>query len=88
MVNKEANKGCAGCSRRDFMAKLGILAGVGAVSPELLATLPPPVSPSLIPSKEGAVKVRVIFAYHTPDEIQANPDVIEAYLGKRKEELA
>ena len=74
MANKEMNKGCEGCSRRDFMAKLGILAGIGAVSPELLAMLPPPVSPAMIPSKEGAIKVRVIFAYHTPDEIQKRPD--------------
>jgi len=74
MANKEVIKGCEGCSRRDFMVKLGMLAGIGAMSPELLAMLPPPVSPSLIPSKKDAIKVRVIFAYHTPDEIQKRPD--------------
>ena len=74
MANKETIKACEGCSRRDFMVKLGILAGIGAVPPELLAMLPPPVAPSLIPSKKDAIKVRVIFAYHTPNEIQQRPD--------------
>jgi hypothetical protein len=66
--------GCSECSRRDFLTKLGILAGVTAVSPDLLAMLPPPVSPDLIPDKKNAIKVRVIFAYHTPNEVQARPD--------------
>ena len=55
-------------------ASLGIIAGMGAVSPDLLAMLPPPVSPDLIPDKTGAVKVRLIFAYHIPNDIQAKPD--------------
>jgi hypothetical protein len=66
--------GCSECSRRDFLTKLGILAGVTAVSPDLLDMLPPPVSPDLIPDKKNAIKVRVIFAYHTPNEVQARPD--------------
>ena len=70
----EANS-CASCSRRDFMAKLGIIAGMGAISPDLLAMLPPPVSPDLIPDKKGAVKVRLIFAYHTPHDIQPLPQL-------------
>lgn len=73
-TSKETVNGCAGCGRRDFMKSLALMAGAGAVSPELLAMLPPPVSPDLIPAKEGAVKVRVIFAYHTPNEVQARPD--------------
>jgi hypothetical protein len=67
-------EGCAQCSRRDFMVKLGILAGIGAMSPELMAMFPPPVAPSLIPSKKDAIKVRVIFAYNAPQEIQGTPD--------------
>jgi hypothetical protein len=66
--------GCSECSRRDFLTKLGLLAGVTAVSPDLLAMLPPPVSPDLIPDKKNAIKVRVIFAYHTPNAVQARPD--------------
>jgi hypothetical protein len=72
-IQKNCN-GCSECSRRDFLTKLGLLAGVTAVSPDLLAMLPPPVSPDLIPDKKNAIKVRVIFAYHTPNEVQARPD--------------
>ena len=57
------------------MAKLGIIAGMGAISPDLLAMLPPPVSPDLIPDKKDAVKVRLIFAYHTPHDIQPLPQL-------------
>lgn len=74
MREQETSNACVGCSRRDFMARLALLAGAGAVSPDLLAMLPPPVSPDLIPAKDGAVKVRLIFAYHTPAEVQARPD--------------
>jgi hypothetical protein len=72
-IQKNCN-GCSECSRRDFLTKLGILAGMTAVSPDLLAMLPPPVSPDLIPDKKNAIKVRVIFAYHTPNAVQARPD--------------
>ena len=65
---------CAGCSRRDFMAKLAVFAGVGAVSPDLLAMLPPPVSPDLIPDKKGSVKIRLIFSCHAQGEVQTRPD--------------
>ena len=74
MKKQNETNACVGCSRRDFMAKLGILAGIGAVSPELMAMLPPPVSPDLIPDKKDAIKVRLIFAYHTPYDIQSQPD--------------
>ena len=65
---------CAGCNRRDFLSKLGVLAGVGAMSSDLLAVLPPPVSPKMIPDKTGAKKVRLIFGYHPGGEIQKRPD--------------
>jgi len=65
---------CSNCNRRDFLAALGVLAGVSAVSPELLAMLPPPVNPKLIGKKEGAVKVRVIFALNSGGEVQNRPD--------------
>lgn len=68
------NHNCAGCSRRDFMAKMGIMAGMGILSSDVLAMLPPAVNASLIPSKAGARKVRVIYAYHKDGEIQAKPD--------------
>ena len=70
----ETDHNCAGCSRRDFMAKLGILAGMGAISSDVLAMLPPPVNAGLIPSKSGAKKVRVIYAYHADGDIQTRPD--------------
>ena len=74
MTTDEMNKRCAGCDRRDFLVKLGLLAGFGAVSDDLLAMLPPAVAPDLIPSKAGAVKVRLVFAYHKDGEVQVKPD--------------
>ncbi|MBO7683731.1 MAG: hypothetical protein J6T51_03295 [Kiritimatiellae bacterium] len=74
MDPKETLGACADCRRRDFLVKLGALAGAGFASRDILAMLPPPVSPDLIPDKAGAVKVRLIFAYHTPNDIQAKPD--------------
>jgi hypothetical protein len=56
------------------MAKLGILAGLEALSPQLQALMPPPVSSDLIPDKTGAVKVRLVFSYRRPDIVQAKPD--------------
>lgn len=65
---------CAECSRRDFMAKLGVLAGMGVLSSDVLAMLPPAVNAGLIPSKAGTKKVRVIYAYHKDGDIQSKPD--------------
>ncbi len=65
---------CEGCQRRDFLKKLGVFAGVGAITPEVLAMLPNPVSPFMIPDKTGAIKVRVIFSLHTGGEVQKVPD--------------
>lgn len=65
---------CLNCGRRDFLAKLGILAGVGSLPPGLLAMLPPPVNPKLIPNKAGTKKVRLIFGYHQNGEVQNRPD--------------
>ncbi len=56
------------------MVKLGLLASLGAISPDTLAVLPPPVNAKLIPAKDGAKKVRLIFG-HLPDgEVQNRPD--------------
>ena len=65
---------CLNCGRRDFLAKLGVLAGIGSLPPGLLAMLPPPVNPKLIPDKKSAKKVRLIFAYYRDGEIQNQPD--------------
>ncbi len=65
---------CEGCQRRDFIKKLGILAGAGAIAPDLLAMLPNPVSPKLIPDKTGAIKVRVFFSLHKEGDVQKVPD--------------
>ena len=62
MIETQKNLGCANCQRRDFIKKLGLLAGFSMVTPELMANLPGPVPASAIGNKEDAVKVRLIFA--------------------------
>ena len=52
------NVRCAGCDRRDFLIKLALLAGFGAMPNGLLATLPSAVSPDMIPSKKGVLKCK------------------------------
>lgn len=54
MIETQKNLGCANCQRRDFIKKLGLLAGFSMVTPELLANLPGPVPASAIGNKEGA----------------------------------
>ena len=66
--------GCQQCSRREFFSKMGTLMGAAVVMPTgLSAFAPAPVPASAIPSKKGAVKVRLVFAYHLAD-VQARPD--------------
>ena len=68
------NGQCSHCNRRDFLSRLGVLAGLTAVSPDLLAVLPPPVDPKLIAKKDGAVKVRIVYSLHKGGEVQNRPD--------------
>ncbi len=62
MTEKKTIPGCVLCQRRDFIKKLGLLAGFSVMTPEILANLPAAVPSSEIGNKEGAVKVRIIFS--------------------------
>ena len=65
---------CGGCARREFIKRLGLLAGAGAMTDALSAPLPSATPPSAIPSKSGALKVRVVFAFNVKEEVQTSPD--------------
>lgn len=65
MKDNNHNPVCANCQRRDFIKKLGLLAGFSVMTPEMMANLPGPVPAPAIGSKEGAVKVRLVFAMTT-----------------------
>lgn len=66
--------GCNSCDRREFLKNLGILAGAGFIAPGMLAGCGWGSAPgSAIPDKKGAVKVRLVFAYHLSD-VQDRPD--------------
>ena len=67
MKQKETN-GCQDCSRREFFTRMGTLMGAAVVMPTGLSAFVPASTPAAaIPSKKGAVKVRLVFAYHLAD---------------------
>ena len=71
-MNTEKN--CTGCPRREFLKTLAALTGAGAVGGSFAAPLPAAVPAERIPDKKGALKVRVVFAFNTKEEVQTSPD--------------
>ncbi len=65
MNETKTNTRCADCQRRDFIKKLSLLAGFSVMTPEIIANFPEPVPAPAPGSKEGAVKVRLVFAMTT-----------------------
>ena len=73
-MKDQHEESCQCCSRRDFFTRIGTLMGAAVVLPTGLSAFVPAATPaSAIPSKKGAVKVRLVFAYHLAD-VQARPD--------------